>query len=148
MGATIDSLGVSVAAASVTASIARMGIYRCDPPSARDRYPKGLVQDFGDIVLNGVSPSQQRNTATAPLTLTNGLYYIAFKLGSGNPNLDFADGVATDCFSGLIIDGGFNIFTASNLMVTGVPAGPLPATFPAGGVLTRSSPIYGVNFGV
>jgi hypothetical protein len=155
-GARVDSLGVAMAAASVGVSVARMGIYRVAPPSARSIYPTSLVVDFGDVVLGAGTPGNtQRNTATVPTTLANGLYYTAFKLLSGNPTLAFLNGANSDAFvPGFVLDTSSPPlpYAAGSLFVAGA-AGPLESTFPAGGAVSRAfageaTPVVSVNFGV
>jgi len=120
-----DRIAINVSTADAAGTQARLGIYR-DNGSL---YPGQLVLDAGTVATDGTGVRQ----LTIDVTLERGLYWLA-RVQNGTPQLLGYPGSAILSFG---LDD-----TLTGAPCTGWRAsytfGPLPATFPAGGI-----PLFG-----
>lgn len=138
-GRTVTALGARWVSAPAAVAIFKIGIYDVLPASAHNVYPQNRVASI-EFSLAG-STGVQTGTLTSPVTLPNGLYWIAFARRSG--------------LSGTIRalnGGGFNQMAGRNplqwtgstlnsyLQVALPDASAIPATFAAGATIQAGDP--------
>jgi hypothetical protein len=120
----------------------RLGIYDVSPPEDNDIYPKNLLMDFG--LTEAPSASGIKTTAASPLTLANGLYYVAsvFEARTVTSMRVLAQGYLGRGESPSIF-GGFNTtgltYVGLYQVAAFTAATPLPASAPAGMTLAASN---------
>jgi hypothetical protein len=81
-GRTVAEMGLLLTAAPALPAGAKLGIYDCSPASARDIYPKNLVASVTVVFTN--TTGRQVASLVSPVTLPNGLYWIAVGRNSAN----------------------------------------------------------------
>jgi hypothetical protein len=81
-GRTVTSLGARWVVAPTAGAVLKIGIYDVLPASAHNVYPQNRVASV-EFALTG-STGVQTGTLASPVTLPNGLYWIAFARRSGS----------------------------------------------------------------
>jgi len=141
LGRTVSSLGARWTSAPATGAIIKLAIYDCLPATARDVYPQALVASV-ELTLANVTGVQTAALAS-PVSLPNGLYWIAVAKRSGVQGLvaGLNGGTGSNQAAGrnpLQWTGATNNTT---LLGTLLEASAMPATFPAGAALNSSPPV-------
>jgi hypothetical protein len=141
MGRTISALGARWTSAPATGAIIKLAIYDCLPATARDVYPQALVASV-ELTLANVTGVQTAALAS-PVSLPNGLYWIAVARRSGLQGqvarLNGATGNNQTAGRNPLQWTGATINTT--LLGTLLDASAMPATFPAGAAINSGAPV-------
>lgn len=144
LGRTVSALGARWTSAPAAGAIIKIAIYSCLPATARDVYPQARVASV-EVTLANVT-GVQTAALVSPVSLPNGLYWIAVARRSGlvgqvtslNPS---AGGTGSNQTAGRnpLQWSGATINTT--LLGTLLEASAMPATFPVGAALNSGAPV-------
>lgn len=141
LGRTVSALGARWTSAPATGAIIKLAIYNCLPATARDVYPQALVASV-ELTLANVTGVQTAALAS-PVSLPNGLYWIAIAKRSGLlgsvAGLNGSTGSNQTAGRNPLQWTGATINTT--LLGTLLEASAMPTPFPAGAAINSGAPV-------